>query len=169
MMKEEVELRDRLLSWLANCAKLVIMGIGNPLRGDDRAAAYIVRLMRGKIPQKVALLNCVSSPENYLGRVESLRPSHILMIDAAELGLEPGSAKLVTPDRVAGLTISTHAIPLSTLAKYLGERTSARQMLLGIQPKTVEFGRGLSKEMKAACRDLARLLLEILEQSCGVH
>ena len=141
---------------------MAVLGIGNPLRGDDAVGVEIVRLIKGKVPRNVHLLDCETVPENFLGELEASNPTHVLLIDAADFQGEAGEARLVSPSSIVGLTLSTHAISLSLLAKVISDRTGADVMVLGVQPARVEFGEQLTPGLKRASRRVARTLMRVL-------
>jgi len=65
-----------------------VLGIGNPLRGDDAVGLRIIQNLMGKVPDDVLLLECEMVPENYLSKIEQFKPTHVLMVDAAQLNEE---------------------------------------------------------------------------------
>jgi len=160
-------LGEQLRVWLAGCERVAVLGIGNPLRGDDATGMEIVRLLKGRVSRKVRLLECETVPENFTREIGEFNPTHVLMIDAAQLGVEPGEARLVPPEQILGMTLSTHAIPLSLLAEVIWRSIDARVMILGVQPKEVEFGEGLSAELQKASRRIAGILVKALKQCVG--
>jgi hydrogenase 3 maturation protease len=126
----------------AGAARRVVIGLGNPDRGDDGAGAAVADgLIARGIPNA---FNCAGVPENYLGRIVDADPDEVILIDATEFGAEPGSVALYLPDSAVGGTCSTHAGGLNLLFDYLGQATSARFRLLAIQPVTIEAGKPLS-------------------------
>lgn len=112
-----------------------------------------------------------TAPENLTGEILRFEPSHILLVDAADLGLKPGTVKLIDPETIGGASFSTHALPLKILADYLRQslpcpaRNASRSnvgrhiIILGIQPKQSEFDSAPSREIKQAARRLAREIL----------
>ena len=87
-----MQLREDFKNWFADAKKIVVAGIGNPIRSDDYVGLKIVQNLRGKVPETVCLLECETVPENYLSEIEQFKPTHVLLIDAAFLGLKPGEA-----------------------------------------------------------------------------
>src|SRR5512141_1611000 len=87
-------IKKDLASWFAGAKKVVIAGIGNPIRSDDYVGLKIVEQLKGKLPQSVSLIEAETVPESYLSDIEEFCPSHVLLIDAAFLGLKPGQASL---------------------------------------------------------------------------
>ncbi len=56
-------LEKDLKNWLVNAKKIVIVGIGNPIRKDDYVGLKIVENLKGKLPEKVLLLEAETVPE----------------------------------------------------------------------------------------------------------
>ena len=154
-----------LKNWFADAKKIVLAGIGNPIRSDDYVGLKIVENLKGKVPDTVSLLECETVPENYLSEIEKFKPSHVMLIDAAFLELKPGEASLVDAERMMDYSaISTHALPLKIFCEHLKKETDAKIGLLLIEPKNMEFGEGLSAEVEAEAERLTKLLLELLVQ-----
>lgn len=162
-------LADRLTDWLKDCNKLVILGIGNPMRGDDAVGIEIVKLLKRRVPENVKLLECQTVPENFIKEIRRFNPSHVLMIDAAGFEAKPGEAKLVSPEEISGMALSTHALPLSILAEILQKSMNVKVILLGVQPKKIEFGEKLTPELKKAVREIAKVLTKALEKTLRIY
>ncbi|UCG45280.1 MAG: hydrogenase maturation protease [Candidatus Bathyarchaeota archaeon] len=157
------KLRDKLRSWLTEADSVVIAGIGNPIRRDDFIGVEIVRTLRGRTGPLVNLLECETAPESFIGQIAKLQPTHVLLIDAGILKQKPGASVLVEPDQVGSESVvSTHALPLQIMCRYLAETTNATIALLLIQPKDATFGEGLTAELLKAKTQLASLLLRLL-------
>jgi hydrogenase 3 maturation protease len=164
-MPSEIEVSKQLKDWLANAKRVVIAGIGNPIRSDDFVGTRIVQELEGKVSANVRLIECETVPESYILEIEQFNPTHVLLVDAALLDLKPGEAKLFAPEQVAGYSaVSSHVLPLRVFSDYLRESTKAKVALLLIQPKNLEFGEGLSSELQAASTEFAKLLLELLSR-----
>ncbi|MFQ5758126.1 MAG: hydrogenase maturation peptidase HycI [Candidatus Bathyarchaeia archaeon] len=156
------EIEDKLRTWLSDARRVVIAGIGNPLRKDDSVGVRIVRNLQKKVPQSVYLIECETVPESFLGAIIEFKPTNILIIDAASQNLEPGSVKLIEPAQLVGrAAISTHALPLQIFCEYLIRTTRARIALLTIQPKDTGFGEGLTVEVEKTAEHLTNLLSKI--------
>jgi hydrogenase 3 maturation protease len=154
-----------LKNWFADAQKIVVAGIGNPIRTDDYVGLKIVENLRGKVPETVCLLECETVPENYLSEIEKFKPTHVLLVDAAFLELKPGEASLVDAERMMDFSaISTHALPLKIFCEHLKKAIDSKIGLLLIEPKNMEFGEGLSAEVEAEADRLTKLLLELLVQ-----
>lgn len=157
-------LRDLIAAWLRGCDKVAVLGVGNPMRGDDAVGMEIVKSLKGRVPERVKLLECQTAPENFIKEIIEFNPTHILIIDAARLEAEPGEARLVSPERILGMTLSTHAIPLSTLAEVIQGIINVKVMVLGVQPRNIEFGEKLTPELQKASKRIAKLLIRVLNE-----
>ncbi|MEM2320738.1 MAG: hydrogenase maturation peptidase HycI [Candidatus Bathyarchaeia archaeon] len=157
-----MSIRNELKSWLGGCRRLVILGVGNPLRGDDSLGLEILERIRGRVPRNVKLIYGGTVPENFIGKVGRLRPSHVLIIDAALFGGKPGEARLIPPEQIPDTTISTHTMPLNLLVSLIQKKTNAKVILLGIEPKNLGLGEEISREVKKSVERCAVALIEAI-------
>jgi hydrogenase 3 maturation protease len=142
----------------------VIIGIGNSLKNDDGLGVVIIKELQGKTTKNVLLIDCGTVPETYVGPVRKFNPSHVLMMDAAELSSKPGTVRFVFPDEIQGLTISTHTLPLNVFADYLKKETNAKVALVAVQPKNLDFGESLSPEVLFAVKSLSNNILDVIQK-----
>lgn len=152
-----------LMDWLGKEFRLVIIGIGNLLKSDDGLGVVIVKKLQGKTTNNILLIDCGTVPETYVGPIRKFNPSHVLMIDAAELSSKPGTVRFVFPDEIQGLTISTHTLPLNVFADYLKKETNTKIGLLAVQPKNLDFGESLSLEVLDAVKSLSNTILDVIQ------
>lgn len=157
------EIEKELKNWLADAKKVVLAGIGNPIRSDDYAGLKIVQDLQGKLPETVCLLEAETVPESYLLDIEEFKPTHVLLIDAALLRLNPGEASLVDAEKIEDFpAITTHLLPLRIFCDYVKQATGAKIALLLIEPKSMEFGEGLTAEAQTAAEQITKILLKLL-------
>ena len=141
--------------------KVLIVGIGNPLRGDDGAGPLLIEHLKGKV--EATLLDVGEEPLNYLGVVDSAAPDTILVFDTAEMGRPPGSiARLNMEDLSESAALSTHSIPMRHVLKLVEMRTHVDLVLFGVQPGTLHLGNGMSPEVESAVKKLADALVQAL-------
>ncbi len=158
------DVKRALTSWFSDVRRVVIVGAGNPLRRDDSVGIEIVRKLKNKTSSKVYLVEGETLPESFIEPIVSFKPTHILIIDAALLNLPPGSMRLIEPEEIGGITLSTHTLPLSIFCGYLSQETGAKVALLVIQPEETEFGEGLTEKLKNTAEKVVNLLSEILDK-----
>ncbi len=140
--------------------KVVILGVGNVMKKDDGAGPELVKRLNGRL--KATLLNCGSAPENYTSIIRDKRPNTLLIIDAVDFGGRPGSFKMIDPKNIRNETISTHNVSIKVFADFIRNETRANVFVIGIQPKEVGFGTGLSNEIQEGLKILEEYLVEAL-------
>jgi hydrogenase 3 maturation protease len=158
-----MSLKKDLINWFSEAQRIVIVGVGNPIRRDDNIGVEIVSGIEGKFSKSVFLIKSETVPESFIEPIIEFKPTHILIIDAALLNLNPGSAKLVRSVEVPKTVISTHALPIQTFCEYLIKMTGAQMALLLIQPKNTHFGEGLTQELKLARKKIVNYLTKAIE------
>ena len=134
---------------------VVVMGIGNPLRGDDAAGSLAARRIAGP---GVCVIDAQDVPEDHLLRVVNEHPDTIVLIDSVDMDCAPGSVAFLDRDQVAGYWPSTHRMPLSLLMGILERETHARVVGIGIQPAHTEFLKPLSNAVAASVAHVAGIL-----------
>jgi hydrogenase 3 maturation protease len=155
--------RKQLGSWLSKAGKVVLAGIGNPIRMDDYVGVRIVQNLYGKLSDRVYLIECETVPEGFIQQIIDFSPTHVLLLDAALLGLKPGTYRLVKPERLlASPAFSTHLLPLRIFCDQIKGSTRAKMALLLVEPEKSDFGEGLTPSVEASAKEIARTLLELL-------
>lgn len=137
--------------------RVVVVGVGNPIRGDDGIGSRIARDLAARgVPD---VIDAEAVPESYLGRIIDRRPEVALFVDAAELGEAPGTLCLMPLDRSSPAGSSTHAPSLGLLGRIL--RTEGIEAwLAGIQPGPVEIGAEPGPEVTATAATFVEGVLQ---------
>jgi hydrogenase 3 maturation protease len=135
------------------------------MRGDDAVGPCIAKNLEKiyKEDHDILIINAETVPENYTGLIRKETPSHIIFVDAIEMMKKPGYIRLVQSDEIANYSISTHAMPLSFMIKYLDSFTDAKKLLIGIQPKNIDMHHKVSSEVKASIIKLTKIIENSLE------
>jgi hydrogenase 3 maturation protease len=163
LTKGNYNVKKDLQEWLANHDRVVIAGIGNPIRTDDFVGVKIVQDLEGKLPKDVCIIECETVPESFMDEIAELKPSHVLLIDAAVMGLRPGEVRLFDAEKVTSFPpISTHMLPLRVFCEYIEKMSKAKIALLLVEPGKTEFGEGLTPEVQAAAVKITVLLIKLL-------
>lgn len=157
MLKQELE------DFIEDHNKIMIICIGNDMRGDDGIGPLVAGELEGlsEVNTDIIVVNTGTVPENYTGVIRKVQPSHIIFIDAVEMKLAPGDIKLVQKDEIANYSISTHAMPLSFMIRYVETFTNASVLLIGIQPKNMDLYNLISDEVKIGAEELIKILRHI--------
>jgi hydrogenase 3 maturation protease len=123
--------------------KVVIVGVGNVLRGDDGLGPVFVERLKSKVG--IPCINAGNAFENYLGVIIRERPETVLLVDAVHLDMDPGEFAIVDPNEIEHGGLSTHDVSPSLFLNLLVEEIKCNVFLLGVQPERIELGTGISK------------------------
>ncbi len=142
--------------------RMIVIGAGNPERGDDAAGRAVVRLLRGALPDEVALVELDGEATALLAHLEDVATAFI--IDACASGLPAGSLQRfdvsAEPLPHAAFSLSTHGFGLAEgieLARALGQLPE-RCIVYAIEGGAFEAGAPLSPPVAAAVAVTAKRL-----------
>ena len=152
-----------LKEFITGAEKIAILGIGNDLRTDDGLGPFIVNSIKFNHPN-IMIENVGSVPEGFARPLAEFGAKRIIMVDAADMRKPSGHIELVTKDRIGGISISTHSMPLSFLMMYLEQETGGETILLGVQPKSIEFGEGLNPEIEEVAENIISSFEQLLKE-----
>ncbi len=145
----------------------LVVGIGNPLRGDDAAGLVAARQVRAAHPDGVTVLEESSDGTALMEAWDGA--DTVILVDAVRSGAVPGTVHRL--DAGAGplpagyFSCSTHAIgPAEAieLSRALG-RLPRRLVVYGIEGRTFAVGAALSPEVEAAAGEVAGRVLRELD------
>ena len=116
-----------------------MLTVGAVLRGDDAAGPYLGKQFDDAPQEGWTVFNGDQMPEDYLAPIRRMEPDLLVVVDAADMKLEPGAVRVLEEDDVAtDYLMTTHSLPISIM---LGElRSCCREIVfLGIQPAQTDF------------------------------
>jgi hydrogenase 3 maturation protease len=128
----------------------LFVGIGNLLKTDDGAGVYISKRIRQG--GTIMALTAEVSIENYIGKINSLNPDILILIDCMEMNSPPGTFKLLTLNQIQDSTFNTHNISL----RHLSEFFKMQVYILGIQPEKIDFGENISYLVKTVANKIIK-------------
>jgi hydrogenase maturation protease len=156
--------------------RIVVVGIGNLIRTDDGLGVYALERLRrdARLPAGVTLIDGGTHGLELL--VEVSEATHLLLLDAVDVGEAPGTFIRMVNEELHGLPCgaSVHQIGLADLLATLPlVSTTPREMvLLGLQPASTDWGTELTPALEAALRPLVNAAIEQLarwaEEIAGV-
>ncbi len=147
-------------------ADCVVIGIGNPLHGDDGVGVRAVECLRGRLPENVELVEGMIYGPDLLPCLEGRGKA--IFIDAIDAGEEPGAVFRFSPREVrqdkGAPALSLHDFGLYELiaAAELLDQCPKEITVIAVQVKSMEMGMELSPEVEAALPHVSRLVLEEL-------
>lgn len=136
-----------------NKERIVFIGLGNEIRGDDGAGLILterIRLSQGF--GKSHFIYARTNPENYLQKILKHKPDAVIFIDTANWQAEPGEIKFLTNSEIGSSDFSTHAFSIKLIEKYINSNHSCKIFYVGIQPGSVAFGKNISEKVIAGIK-----------------
>jgi hydrogenase maturation protease len=151
-----------------NFSKTIIIGLGNPLLGDDSVGWRVAEQVRKLCEVEVDCLSVggLSLMERLVGY------DRAILIDAITTGKQPtGSVSLYKledlPNLSAGHTGSTHDTSLQNalkLGQSMGVQLPTEVVVVGIEAQSVyEFSEVLSPPVAAAIPQAVQMVMELLK------
>lgn len=151
------ELRKRLR--VSAGARVVILGVGNVLKGDDGVGPLVCEALAGKVAARV--MDAGTVPENYLRPIIEARPQFLLVVDAVDFGGTPGAVGLFAPDQINDAAFSTHALSLRLFIDVLRTDVDVEVLVLGVQPVGTQLGRPVSAPVQESIAEVTAVLAAI--------
>jgi len=139
--------------------KTVIIGIGNPLRGDDGFGPALVASIDGKVD--ALCIDAGTAPENYTGKIVKVDPDTLIIVDAVHLEKEVGAVKVLKGEEIESRGFTTHDLSPNMFMEYIKNNTRADIYLLGVQPGNLGFGSDMSDPVKKRLAELGAILKEV--------
>ncbi|ALO14901.1 Hydrogenase 3 maturation protease [Salinivirga cyanobacteriivorans] len=137
---------------------MLFVGIGNVLKRDDGVGVFISQNLEKNA--SVDALTVEVSIENYIGKINSLAPEKLILIDCVDFGKDAGYYKLTDLNTMRDFTTNTHNISLGRL-KDLFVVDDIK--VLGIQPGDVSFGEGLTQDVEKTAFEVLRIITQQLQ------
>jgi hydrogenase maturation protease len=166
---------SRYTNGIGAMARVLVIGMGNPDRGDDGIGPLVVRRLSGRVPDHVSLLertgDALALIDDWAGC------SAVVLVDASAPRSAPGTVQRIDlrgDELLTDLGLSsTHAFGVADavgLARALGVLPE-RVIIYAIEGETFEVGAPISPPVVAASEEVvnrvAAELLQIIAQSAG--
>ena len=156
-------LKNLLRDKLNKAERIGVLGVGSEFRGDDAAGVLVAKSLCSKIKsRKFKVFLGQTAPENLTGEIKKFKPTHLLIIDAADIGRKAGSVTMLCAKDIAGAAFSTHRLPVRLIADYLTCVISCDTIILGIHPESFIFGKPPTEKIKKTVKNLSRILEEVI-------
>lgn len=163
------KLKRAVEAFLSGAECVGVLGVGSELRADDAAGMLVAELLdiyanRKTSKAKLKIFYGGTAPENLTGEIRKFSPTHLIVIDTAEFGERPGHAQMFDKENVGNFSFSTHKLPIKVMIDYLLQSIENMKVsIIGLQPKTLDFGKAPSEEVKTSVNDLASIIEDVME------
>nr|MDO8117979.1 hydrogenase maturation protease [Candidatus Sigynarchaeota archaeon] len=168
---------------------MAVIGVGADLREDDAIGSVIARELVDNTCNEanahgIAIISHAESeqiqtdfaliidasviPEQYISTIISFQPDHIVIVDAAMMGGTAcaGDIAYINPLEIDKLAFSTHTLSLGQfieLLKTMG--LDATYIIIGIQPRNMDYGERISSEVSHTKVFLVSLLMKLIRRA----
>jgi hydrogenase maturation protease len=148
------------LSEILKSRPLLLLGMGNPLRGDDAIGHLLAEALEPLIRPGFQAHAVGASVENAMRWVRETAGGAVLLVDAVfDESLEEGAWALYPGDQLDSMCHSTHSIPLSMLISYWRQEVPDLQVhFLGISIRSNIEMAPLSPALRGTLASLAALI-----------
>jgi len=157
-------LKSKLKNNLKKPRRIAVLGIGSRLRADDASGLLAAEAIQKNIKNTHPGLKVFfgeTAPENLTGEIKKFKPTHLIIIDSADIGAKPGTIFLLKPGQLHGISFCTHQLPLQILSRYLKKSLECKIAVIGIQPKTLAFNKPVCKPVKKAVKEIVQSILTL--------
>ena len=148
--------------------RVLILGVGNLLLGDDGFGVHLVNALRNTpFPPNIQIIEAGTVSHQLITLFREV--DHLLVIDAVEAGDTPGSIFRFSPDDMnfpSGPRYSLHQMSLIDVLR-MAEMTGGKPqtVIIGVQPKDVtSWSLELSDELTAVIPKVKDLLIAELRE-----
>jgi len=152
-----------------HCAKdVVVLCCGNVLFGDDGfGPAVAVRLSAGDVPEWAAVIDAGTGVRQLLFDMvlSDRRPRLVVVVDAVDVGREPGEVFEIPLDRIPRVQVSelsVHQAPTSNLLQELRDSGGIRVVVIVCQVAfvPVEMTEKMSPPVEAAIERASEMVAD---------
>lgn len=143
----------------------LILCLGNRLRADDAAGILIGEKIKEGYPKNKSIIIAENSPVNFIGKISKIHPSTLLIIDAVEFGLSPGTITLSDEKIIANTnSTTTHYQDLEDLLKFLELEGKKPDLciILGIQVEKITLFQSVSEAVINSVNKVSQAIVELL-------
>jgi hydrogenase maturation protease len=139
-----------------------VLGLGNILMSDEGVGVRLMEAVRDSRPwpADVEFIDGGVGGLNLLNLIEEAR--RLVVFDAADMALSPGDFRVLTPEQLAESPtehrLSLHDVSfietLGLCARFFRRPDVVK--ILAVQPRSIDYGRELSPQLRSALPGLIR-------------
>jgi hydrogenase maturation protease len=153
--------------------KIAVLGIGNLLLKDEGIGVHLVQKLTSVVDNaNVKIIDAGTYPD-FLCLVDD-NLDKLIIVDAAKADDRPGTLyrfNFDDADLNSTLPVSIHDIGVLGSLKMLAlfNREPKSTVIIGIEPKTIDFGLELSPEIEDKLPEIMKLVLKEIEETTAME
>lgn len=143
--------------------RIVVIGVGNLLLKDEGIGIHAVKALEEmNLPRDVKIIDGGTAPD-LIAYTEA--GDKLIIIDAAKAGGEPGTIYRLLPRDLSeenGGVISAHELGVEQNLRLLSltGNEPGETVIIGIEPKEIDWGTELSAELQQRVPQIVRIILK---------
>ena len=153
--------------------RITVLGIGNLLLKDEGIGVHLVQKLAGVVDDaNVKIIDAGTYPD-FLSLVDD-NLDKLIIVDAVKTGDRPGTIYRFSSEDIdldSTLPISIHDMgvldSLRTMALF--NRQPKSTVVIGIEPRTIDFGLELSPEIEDKLPGMIELILKEIEETTAME
>ena len=152
-------------------SRIVVIGIGNLLLMDEGIGVHTINeLEKHDLPESIEIYDGGTGGFKLIDLMHGA--ARVIFIDAVETGKAPGSVTIFSAEEVHSLynkkKYSLHDTDLMEIIKMTELLDDPPIIeIVGIQPKTINYGTTLSKELAGSMSNIVNSVLKRIEEVCS--
>ncbi len=156
---------------MSDNSKMVVIGIGNLLLMDEGVGVHTINeLEKHDLPLNVEIYDGGTGGFKLIDLMHGA--ARVMFIDAVEAGKEPGTVTVFSSDDVHSIynnkKYSLHDTNLMEVIKMTELLDNPPRIeIVGIQPKIIDYGITLSKELTDSMSNIISTVLEEIDEVCS--
>jgi hydrogenase maturation protease len=158
---------------LRRSPKITVLGVGNLLLKDEGIGVHLVQKLTGIVDSdNISMIDAGTSPD-FLSLVdESI--DKLIIVDAVKAGSKPGtiyhlSSEDLDLDSVSPISVHDIGVLNSLKMMALLGKLPKSTVIIGIEPKTIDFGLDLSPEVEEKLPRIVDLVLKEIEETTAME
>jgi len=153
--------------------KIVVLGIGNLLLKDEGIGVHLVQKLAGVVDDADTKIVDAGTYPDFLSLVDD-NLDKLIIVDAVKTGDKPGTIYRFSSDDLdldSTLPVSAHdmGVPNSLKSLALFHKQPKSTVVIGIEPKTIDFGLELSPEVEAKLPEVMDLVLQEIQETTAME
>jgi hydrogenase maturation protease len=157
---------------------ILIAGVGNLWRRDDGVGVIVARAVQSELQAKAKPEQETAFAKGAVSFLEigidgfallDVLPLYalVIIIDAVSMRLPPATTRIFTPQEaklnISGDALSTHGFGLAEVLRMAEQLEIPTEIkIVGIEPKDIEFGEGLSEEVSATVPKAVAMVKQLI-------
>lgn len=148
----------------------LILGLGNVLLTDEAVGAVVVRRLSEMDPGGSRAIYLDGGTLSFTLASSIAEARKLIVVDAAAMGEQPGTVRVLEGEamdrQLSAHAKSVHEVGLSDLMDMarLTDSLPEHRALIGIEPKTVDWGDRLTPEVEQAVQGACCAVLALIDR-----